>query len=438
MREGIRDAARSYRDGLEKGSFDWRHMLRALRWRNFRIYFIGQAFSLTGTWMQRVALGWLVYRLTDSETMLGVVSFAGRIPNLLVLPFSGVLADRVNRHRVMMVARGFAMLQAAGLAALVLTGAVRIWHVVALSLVMGVIFAMDAPSRQAFIFQVIGDRADLSNAVALHSAVFNLARLVGPALAGLLVALTGEGPVFAVNALSYLVVLGALAMVRVEPPPDTRRGGTLGKLREGLSYAARTPPVRAILLLLVSTSLLAFPYLVLMPAFARSVLGGDARTLGWLMGSVGAGALLGAAFISSRRDNLFLWHQIPVSGITLGLGIALFSLSRSVPLSCGLLVLPGFGLMTLMACCNTVLQSLVPESARGRVMSLYYLSFLGVMPIGSLVMGALAEHFGTAPTVMAGGLLSTVASLFFAAQIGSIRCCGARLGRTGSAGRPTG
>ena len=427
MREHLKNAAQSYRDGLENGSFDWRHMLRALRWRNFRLYFIGQAFSLTGTWMQRVALGWLVYRLTDSEMMLGLVSFAGRIPNLLVLPFSGVLADHVNRHKVMMVARSFAMLQAAALAYLVMSGTVEIWHIIALSLAMGVIFAMDAPSRQAFIYQVIGDQRDLSNAVALHSAVFNLARLVGPALAGLLVAVAGEGPVFLINALSYLAVLGALAMVKVKPPPKSLAGGTIRKLREGLAFAGKTPPVRAILLLLVATSLLVFPYLVLMPAFARSVLGGDSRTLGLLMGSIGAGALLGAVFISSRRDNLFLWHQIPISGITLGLGVALFSLSRSVPLSCGLLLLPGFGLMTLMACCNTVLQSLVPEEVRGRVMSLYYLSFLGVMPLGSLLMGALAEHFGTAETVMTGGLLSAAASLLFAGQIGSIRCCGSRL-----------
>ncbi len=427
MRDSIRDAASTYRSGLENGSFDWRHMLRALRWRNFRLYFIGQAFSLTGTWMQRVALGWLVYRLTDSETMLGLVSFAGRIPNILVLPFSGVLADRVNRHAVMMVARGFAMLQAATLAVLVLTGVVRIWHIIVLSLVMGTIFAMDAPSRQAFIYQVVGSKRDLSNAVALHSAVFNLARLVGPALAGLLVALAGEGPVFLVNAASYLAVLAALAMVRVEPPPKTRRRKTLHQLREGLSYASRTPPVRAILLLLLATSLLAFPYLVLMPAFARGVLGGDSRTLGWLMGSIGAGALVGAAFISSRRDNLFLWHQIPVSGLALGLGVAGFTLSRSVPLSCALLVLPGFGLMTLMSSCNTVLQTLVPERARGRVMSLYYISFLGMMPFGSLIMGSLAEHFGTPQTVMVGGLLSAVASLLFAAQIDSIRCCASRL-----------
>jgi MFS family permease len=396
---------------------------RALRHRNFRLFLGGQVVSLTGTWMQQVALGWLVYRLTHSAFLLGLVGFCGQIPSLVVSPLAGVWADRWNRHRMVVATQALSMLQALALAGLVLTDVVRVWHVLVLSLFIGIVNAFDVPARQSFLVEMVGGREDLPNAIALNSSTFNAARLVGPSVAGAMIVAAGEGVVFLVNGLSYVAVIAALLAMRVpaRPPHPGPAGPAWRNLEEGFAYVTRFAPVRSILLLVALVSLTGAPYAVLMPVFATDVLHGDAHTLGFLMGSIGVGALCGALLLASRRTVRGLGNLIVAAVAGFGVALVAFSFSRSVGLSLVLVFFTGLGLMVQMAASNTILQTLVDDDKRGRVMSFYAASFMGTMPIGSLIAGGLAGTIGAPRTLCLGGAACLVGAFAFARALPGIR-----------------
>jgi MFS family permease len=377
---------------------------RALRHRNYRLYFAGQGTSVVGTWITRVATSWLVYRLTGSAALLGVVGFAGQIPAFVLAPFAGVWIDRVNRYRLLVITQSLAMLQSFALAALALSGAIKVWHILALQLFQGCINAFDMPGRQTFLHQLVEDRADLPNAIALNSTMVNGARLLGPTIAGLLIAAFGEGWCFLVDGVSYIAVIGSLLAMRI-PPHVPREQATriLHDLRQGIRYAAGFLPIRAILLLLALVALTGMPYMVLMPVMAVQVLHGGPHTYGFLMGATGVGAMIGAIYLASRASVLGLGRLIPLAAITFGFGLIAFSFSRVVPLSLLLLFITGGGFMVQMASSNTLLQTLVREEMRGRVMAFYVMAFMGTMPFGSLLGGFLADRIGTPHTILAGG-----------------------------------
>jgi MFS family permease len=397
------------------------HSLRALRHRNFRLFTVGQLISVIGTWMQHVAVWWLVYRLTDSALLLGLVGFVSQLPVFLLAPIAGVAADRWSRHRIILATQLLAMLQAGVLAALVLTGAVTVWHLLVLSAALGAITGFDIPARQSFLLEMVGSRDDLPNAIALNSSVFNAARLVGPAIAGFAIAFAGEGPVIAANAVSYLAVLAALLAMRVAPHEAQLAGGALRRMREGFAYAWGFPPIRAILLLVAFTSIVAVPFTVLLPVIATRVLAGDARTLGLLMAATGAGALAGALVLAARRSVVGLGRVITAAAVMFGLALVGVALSTWLPLSMLLLVVAGFGMMTQMASCNTVLQTLVDDDKRGRVMSIYGMAFIGLSPVGSLLAGAVAERFGAPAMLAAGGLACAAAAAAFRLHLPRLR-----------------
>lgn len=396
--------------------------LRSLRYRNFRIYITGQGISMVGTWMQRVAMSWLVYRLTGSALLLGVVGFAGRIPTFALAPFAGVLTDRWNRRRILYATQTLSMLQALVLAVLVLTGTVAVWHVIALAAFLGLMDAFDIPARQAFFVYMIGDREDLGNAIALNSSTFNAARLVGPSIAGVLIAMLGEGPVFLLNGATYLSMIVALLVMDAPPPVGAEgRRPVLQNLREGFSFAFGFPPVRAILLLLALISLAGVPYVVLMPIFATDVLTGGAHTFGFLMGAGGLGALAGALYMAARNTVRGLGRHIVWAATLFGGGLVTFGASRSLWLSAALVAVVGFGMMVQTASSNTVLQILVGDEMRGRIMSIYTMAFIGMIPFGNLLAGVLAERIGAPATVMLGGAACAGGATLFALRLPRLR-----------------
>jgi MFS family permease len=399
-------------------------MVRALRHRNYRLFFSGQSVSLIGTWMTRIATSWLVYRLTGSPLLLGLVGFAGQIPSFLLAPFAGVLVDRWDRHRLLVITQVLAMIQSAALAALALTGVITIWHVLWLSLFQGLINAFDMPARQAFVVEMVEDRADLPNAIALNSSMVNAARLLGPSLGGVLIAAVGEGWCFFWDAVSYATVIVSLLLMRLAPRAR-REGGEGGRvlpqLREGWAYVAGSPPIRSLLLLLALASLAGMPYTVLMPVIASTVLHGGPNTLGWLMAATGVGALSGAVFLASRRTVLGLGRIIPLACGLFGAGLIGFSLSRSLVLSLVLLVVTGLGFMVQMAASNTLLQTLVEDDKRGRVMSFYTMAFMGTTPFGSLLAGGLAHRIGAPHTLLLGGAGCIAGALAFASLLPRLR-----------------
>ncbi len=393
-------------------------MFRALRHRNYALFFSGQMVSMIGTWMTRIATSWLVYQLTGSALLLGVVGFAGQIPSFILAPFAGVLVDRWSRHKVLIATQVLAMLQSAALAVLALTGYIKIWHVVALAVFQGLINAFDMPARQAFVVQMVTDRADLPNAIALNSSLINASRLLGPSIGGVIIAWAGEGWCFAIDAVSYLAVIGSLLAMTVtaaEELPGKGRNMLL-QLKEGFKYAAGFQPIRNILLLLAFVSLVGFPYTVLMPVFANEILGGGPYTLGWLMAATGVGALIGAMFLAARRSILGLGRFIPGAAAVFGAGLIAFSFSRVIWLSLVLLVITGLGFMVQMAVSNTLIQTIVEEDKRGRVMSFYTMAFMGTAPFGSLIAGSVADRIGAPNTLMFGGIGCIVgAALFYRA-----------------------
>jgi MFS family permease len=395
---------------------------RALRHRNYRLFFGGQAISLIGTWMQRIAMAWLVYRLTGSAFLLGVVGFAGQIPTFLLVPFTGVLADRWNRHHILIATQTLSMLQALVLAALVLEGSIAIWHIVSLSVFLGLVSAFDVPARQAFVVQMVESKEDLGNAIALNSSVFNSARLLGPSIAGLLTAAVGEGLCFLLNGLSFLAVIAALLAMKLPPKePNSGKAEVLRRLADGFSYAFGFRPIRAVILLLALISLVGMPYAVLMPLFAKDVLHGGAQTLGFLMGSAGVGALVGAIYLASRVRVVQLGRTIPVAAAIFGAGLVAFSRSGVLLLSLAFLAIMGFGMMVQMAASNTVLQTIVDDDKRGRVMAFYAMALMGTAPFGSLLAGGLASKMGAPNTLLAGGLACIAGSLLFAGKLPSLR-----------------
>jgi MFS family permease len=398
------------------------HAWRALRHRNFRLYFIGQSISLIGTWMTRVATSWLVYRLTGSALLLGFVGFAGQIPTFLLAPFAGVWVDRLNRRNILLWTQALAALQSLALAALTLAKVINVREIIWLSALQGLINAFDMPGRQAFLVQMVEDKQDLGNAIALNSSMVNLARLVGPALAGLIIGAAGEGYCFTIDGVSYLAVIASLLMMKVQIAEVMRaRASMLEQLKEGWAYVSGFPPIRTILLLFALISLMGMPFMVLMPIFASRVLHGGAHTLGFLLGASGVGALISAVSLALRKSVRGLTSMIQISAALFGFGLISFGLSRWLPLSMFLMLIVGFGMMQGLAASNTVIQTLVPEDKRGRVMSYYTMAFVGMAPFGSLLAGGLAHHLGAPHAIMITGAFCLAGSAWFTTQLKSIR-----------------
>jgi MFS family permease len=404
------------------------HAWRALRHRNYRLYFTGQSISLIGTWMTRIATSWLVYRLTGSALLLGVVGFAGQIPTFLLAPFAGVLVDRINRRNLLVWTQVLAGVQSLAMAALTLAKVITVHEIIALSAFQGLINAFDMPGRQAFVVQMISDdptnpdKQDLGNAIALTSSMVNLARLVGPALAGIVIAAVGEGYCFAIDGFSYIAVVASLLMMNITLAPVRRAAAPIfEQLKEGWSYVTTFSPIRTILTLFALLSLMGMPFVVLMPIFASQVLHGGPHTLGFLMGASGVGALVSALSLAFRKTVRGLTTMIQISAAIFGAGLVLFGLSSNLVLSLLLMTVVGFGMMQGMAASNTVIQTLVPEDKRGRVMSFYTMAFVGMAPFGSLLAGFLAHRFGAPHAIMITGSFCLAGSLWFSTRLKSIR-----------------
>ena len=395
---------------------------RALRSRNYRLFFGGQGLSLIGTWMQQIAMSWLVYRLTNSLVLLGVVGFSSQIPAFVLGPFAGVITDRLPKRGILLCTQALSLVQAFALTVLVYTDSITVPHIIGLSLFLGLVNAFDAPARQAFVIELVEKREDLGNAIALNSAIFNGARLIGPAVAGLIIAAAGEGICFLLNSISYIAVIIALLLMHIQPQKAAQSGRLIFKeMKEGIGYAFGFPPIRAILLLMAAVNLVGMPYIMLGPAFARDVLHGGAHTLGFLLAAAGTGALCAALFLASRQSVRGLVRIIPLATVAFGIGLILFSQSHVLALSLLALFFSGFMMMLYMASSNTVLQTIVEDHLRGRVMSFYAMAFLGMAPFGSLLAGSVAARIGAPATVFWGGACTILGGLLFASQLKKLR-----------------
>ena len=396
---------------------------RALKSRNYRLYFSGQSVSLIGTWMTRIATSWLVYRITGSAVLLGVVSFAGQVPAFFLAPVAGVWLDRWDRHRTLIVTQILSMLQSFALAALALSGVIAVWQIVLLAFAQGLINAFDMPARQSFVVQMVEDRADLGNAIALNSSMVNAARLIGPSIAGVLIGVVGEGYCFLADGVSYLAVIASLLLMKLPAATAaaTSHHRVQDDLREGWRYVSQSVAIRSILLLLALVSLAGMPYTVLMPVFASKILGGGPHTLGFLMAATGVGALLGAASLAARKSVIGLGRRIFLCSGLFGAALIGFAFSRSLPVSLLILPVVGFAMMQNMASCNTILQTIVDDDKRGRVMSFYAMAFQGMAPFGSLMAGALAARIGAQRTIMVSGVLCIAGGLWFYRRLPRIR-----------------
>jgi MFS family permease len=404
----------------------WATTLRALRHRNFQLFFSGQLISLTGTWMQSVAQAWLVYSMTKSALLLGTVGFASQIPVFLVAPFGGITADRVNRQRLVIATQTCSMILAGILAWLTLSGRVHVWHIFLLAGLLGVVNAFDIPGRQAFLIDMVG-KEDLMNAIALNSSMFNGARVVGPAIAGILVARIGEGWCFAANSLSYIAVLIGLLLMKVRSVPRISNRSPIEDIIEGFRWVNRTKIIRSLLLLIGLVSLVGMPYTVLMPVFADKILHGGARGLGILMGATGVGALFGALTLAAKTGIKGLGRWVTITCATLGISLFLFSFSTSFWLSAALLLPCGYSMMLQMACSNTLIQTIVPDHLRGRVMSLYSMMFMGMAPFGAFFGGALANRIDAPMTVAVGGIACVLGAIWFGRALPELRIEARRL-----------
>lgn len=400
--------------------------LRALGHRNFQLFFSGQLVSLIGTWMQNVAQAWLVYRLTGSSLLLGSVSFAGQFPVFLVAPLGGIVADRYRKQRIVIATQAASMILALLLAILTLTRTVHVWHIFVLAASLGVVNAFDIPGRQAFLVDMVG-KEDLMNAIALNSSMFNGARIIGPAIAGILVARIGEGWCFFANGVSYIAVIAGLMLMRVEHRPHGKVASPLAHVLEGFRFVQRTKPILAILLLLGLVSLVAMPYTVLMPIFADKILHGGARALGLLMGATGVGAMLGALTLAARRGVLGLGRWVALACAGFGISLILFSFSRYLWLSAALLLPVGFCMMLQMSSSNTLIQAMVPDELRGRVMAAYSMMFMGMGPFGAFFGGALADRLGAPITVCMGAIACLGGAAIFWTRLPQMRVEGRRL-----------
>ncbi len=400
--------------------------MRALRHRNFQLFFGGQLISLIGTWMQSVAQAWLVYSLTKSPLLLGSVGFASQFPVFLVAPFGGITADRVNRQKLVIATQTVSMILAGVLAWLTLSGRVQVWHIFALAAALGVVNAFDIPGRQAFLVDMVG-KEDLMNAIALNSSMFNGARVIGPAIAGILVARIGEGWCFAANSISYIAVIVGLILMRVHSPARVSAHSPIEDIVEGFRWVNRTKIIRALLLLIGLVSLVAMPYTVLMPIFADQILHGGARALGILMGATGVGALFGALTLAAKTGVKGLGRWVTISCASLGVSLFCFSFSTSFWLSAALLLPAGYSMMLQMACSNTLIQTMVPDELRGRVMALYSMMFMGMAPFGAFFGGALAHRVGAPITVAVGGIACVIGAIWFERALPEMRIEARRL-----------
>ncbi len=399
-----------------------KNMFWTLRYRNFRIFFLGQNVSLIGTWMQQIAMGWLVYRMTGSPLLLGIVGFSSQIPTFILSPLGGVAADRLDRRKLLIITQALSAAQAITLAALTLTGCIRVWHIISLGISLGCINSFDIPARQSFLMEMVEKKENLGNAIALNSLMFNASRLIGPSVAGFVIAVFGEGVCFLINGISFFAVLLSLFLINiVSQNIRPKQMNIIAGLKEGFKYTFGFEPIRLILLLLSVISILGMSYVVLMPVFAKDVLRGGPETLGFLMASGGIGALLATIYLASRKSIVGLGRLIPFSAIVFAVGIMLFSLSQTLWISMALLSISGFGMMVNMAACNTILQTISDDDKRGRVMSFYTMSFMGMAPIGSLVSGALAGKIGVTGTLLVVGTFCIVSSILFAGKLPLIK-----------------
>lgn len=399
-----------------------RQLGRALRHRNYRLFFIGQGISVIGTWITRLATSWLVYRLTGSALLLGVVAFANQAPSAILSPVAGVLVDRLDRHRLLIVTQTLAMLQSAALAALALTGTITVPLLLVLGAIQGVINAFDMPGRQSFLSQMIDDRADLANAIALNSSMVNAGKLIGPAIAGVLIGLVGEGWCFAIDAVSYLAVIASLfAMTVARRPARPRGAGVWHDLVAGTRYVAGAPVIRTVLLLLAVSALFGQPYTVLMPLVVTSRLGGGPHLLGLLMSAAGLGALSGALYLASRSSVLGLGRVIELAAVGFGLGLCLLALAPNAWIAAPIMYGVGLCMMVQLAATNTIVQTVVDEDKRGLVMGFYGVAFFGATPVGALAEGAIAHSVGAATTIFGGGAVCLVAGLAFHRALPALR-----------------
>lgn len=403
-------------NGGNSAGFMW----RAFRYRNYRLFFGGQVVSLVGSWITMTATSWLVYRLTNSALLLGVVGFASQFPSFLLTPFAGIYVDRWNRHRLLVGTQVASMLISFVLAALTLSGTISIPWLIIVSVCSGIVNAFDMPGRQAFVVLLIEDKRDLGNAIALNSSMFNAARLVGPSVAGAIIALTSEGWCYFIDGVSYLAVIAALLAMRIpqtQPAPASAPVSPLQQFRDGWSYAYGSRTIRSVIVVIGLVCLVGVPYTVLMPVFAADILGGGAHTLGFLMTATGGGALLGALWLASRRNIAGLTRNIAVAGTVFSVALMAFALSHAMWLSLPLLVVSGFGFIVMVASSNTLLQTIVEDSKRGRVLSFFLMAYFGTTPFGSLAAGALSERIGAPYTIVACGALCLVGVGWFATQL---------------------
>jgi MFS family permease len=397
-------------------------LTRALRHRNYRLFFTGQSVSLIGTWITRVATSWLVYRLTGSELLLGIVGFCGQIPTLLLGPFAGVVVDRGNRHRILIWTQWCSLAQSAALAVLTLADLITVPQILALQLVQGVINAFDTPARQALVVEMVDDRADLSNAIALNSSMVNGSRIIGPSIGGLIIAAVGEGWCFAIDAASYGAVLVSLSLMQIRMRPHAPEGiPMLDDLRTGWRYVVDSLPIRSALILLAIVSTAGVPYSVLMPVVAAETLNGGPNTLGILMGSTGVGALLGGMYLAGRETVVGLGRVILIGTLAFGASLVAFSMTETIWVAVVLLGAAGAGFIVQMASTNTIIQTIVDERFRGRVMAFYTMAFFGSVPVGSLISGVVASYIGAPATIRLGGIICIAAGLWFAMRLPALR-----------------
>ncbi len=398
------------------------NIFSSLRSRNYRYYFIGQGISLVGTWIQNIALSWLVYRLTGSVFLLGLVGFTSQIPTFFLTPITGVVSDRYNRLRIMTFTQTLFMLHALTMALLVLSNLIEVWHIIALSIVFGIISAFDAPARQSLVIDLIDDPKNLGNAIALNSATFNAGRLVGPAIAGITIAIVGEGICFLLNALSFIAVIAALLQIKIPVKPLAVHSTNLKKsFTEGFHYTFQSMPIRTLITMLAILSLIGLPYTVLMPAYAKEILNGGSDTLGYLMSGLGAGALAGAIFMAARRTVIGLGRIISINVCILGSAIALASFSENIYFSLITFSFSGFSMVLSLSSINTMLQTIADTDKRGRVMSFYAMALMGMAPMGSLLSGTMASGIGIPYTLLISGIITILSGVWMGLNLKLLR-----------------
>lgn len=395
--------------------FSWaKGIFSSLKSRNYRYYFFGQSISLIGTWMQNIALSWLVYRLTGSVFLLGLIGFTSQIPTFVIAPFAGVLLDRYDRLKILRLAQILFMIQALVMAAMVLLNIIQVWHIIMLSLIFGLISAFDAPARQSLVIHLIDKPSRISNAIALNSAVFNGARLVGPAIAGIIIGLVGEGICFLLNALSFVAVIYALYRIRIHNVSAIKTENFTQSFREGFQYTFQTKPIRVLLLLLSILSLFGLPYIILLPAYAKKILHGSADTLGFLMSAAGAGAFIAALYMAARKTVIGLGKLLMFCLIIFGISMLFIAFSTHILPVLVFLFFAGFAMIVSISSVNTMIQTISDEDKRGRVMSFYAMALLGITPIGNLLAGSVASTIGIPYTLFSGGIITIISGIWFA------------------------